>query len=52
MVVGKDGNNQMFPIAWAVVHTESIETWSWFIDQLSIDLNIGEGLGWSVINDM
>ena len=32
IVVGKDGNNQMFPIARAVVHTESIETWSWFID--------------------
>ena len=52
MVMGRDGNNQMFPIAWVVVHTESIETWSWFIDQLSVDLNIGEGLGWSVMSDM
>lgn len=24
--VGRDGNNQMYPIAWAVVETESSET--------------------------
>ena len=42
----------MFLIAWAVVHNESTKTWSWFIDQLRTDLNIGEGLGWSIISDM
>ena len=52
MAVGRDGNNQMFPIAWLVVHIESTETWSWFIDQLCADLNIGEGLGWFFISDM
>ena len=54
MVVERDKNNQMFQIAYAVVHTESTETWSWssFIDQLCDDLNIGEGLGWFIINDM
>ena len=28
VVIDRDGNNQMFPIAWAVVHNESTETWS------------------------
>ena len=50
VAVGRDGNNQMFPIAYAVVHNESTETW--FIDQLYIDLNIGEGLGWFIVSDM
>ncbi|XVF65088.1 hypothetical protein PTKIN_Ptkin09bG0218700 [Pterospermum kingtungense] len=52
VAVGKDGNNQMFPIAWAVVHNENTETWSWFINQLCDDLEIGDGLGWAVISDM
>ena len=54
VVVERDENNQMFPIAQVVVHTESTETWSWswFIDQLCDDLNIGKGLGWFVINDI
>ena len=50
--VGSDNNNQKFPIAWVVVHNERTETWSWFIDQLCTDLNIGEGLGWSIFSDI
>ncbi|KAL2896876.1 Lactotransferrin [Bienertia sinuspersici] len=30
VVVGRDGNNQMFPIAWACVEVENTETWGWF----------------------
>ena len=30
-VVGRDGNNQMFPIAWAVVEGENQDSWTWFI---------------------
>ena len=30
-VVGKDGNNQMFPIAWPVVEGENQASWTWFI---------------------
>ncbi|XVF74327.1 hypothetical protein PTKIN_Ptkin13bG0101500 [Pterospermum kingtungense] len=52
VVVGRDGNNQMFPIAWAVVHNENTETWPWFTNQLCDDLEIGDGLGWAVISDM
>ncbi|XP_050215351.1 uncharacterized protein LOC126666448 [Mercurialis annua] len=37
--VGRDGNNQMFPVAWALVDTERRETWDWFISFLLMVLN-------------
>ena len=52
IVVGKDENNQMFPIALVVIKKEIIESWAWFIEQLKSYLYIGDGLGWSMINDM
>ncbi|XP_021721336.1 uncharacterized protein LOC110688885 [Chenopodium quinoa] len=35
--VGRDGNNQMFPLAWAVVEVESTNTWTWFLSLLGDD---------------
>ncbi|KAJ9553709.1 hypothetical protein OSB04_017754 [Centaurea solstitialis] len=29
--VGRDANNQIYPIAWAVVAVENKETWKWFV---------------------
>ncbi|KAL8478646.1 hypothetical protein ACS0TY_030507 [Phlomoides rotata] len=29
--VGVDANNNLYPITWAVVNTESRETWEWFL---------------------
>ena len=29
-VVGKDGDDQMYPIAWAVVESENNDSWEWF----------------------
>ena len=52
VVVGKNGNNQMYPIAWAVVDTETRHSWSWFIRYLIADLNLGTGEGLTVISDM
>ncbi|CAN1134948.1 hypothetical protein LINPERHAP2_LOCUS8579 [Linum perenne] len=49
--VGKDGNNQMFPIAWAVVEGENRDSWGWFITILQEELNLGDGSGWSIISD-
>lgn len=34
VAVGRDGNNQMFPIAWAIVEKETTESWSWFLKLL------------------
>ncbi|CAN1848533.1 hypothetical protein LINPERHAP1_LOCUS38969 [Linum perenne] len=49
--VGKDGNNQVYPIAWAVVESENRDSWSWFIQALVEDLGIVDGRGWTVISD-
>lgn len=53
VAIANDGNNQMFPIAWAVVGTESRETWTWFLRILKSDLDINdEGEGLTIISDM
>ena len=36
--MGKDGNNNIFPVAWAVVETENEEIWTWFLNLLVDDL--------------
>ncbi|CAN1181345.1 hypothetical protein LINPERPRIM_LOCUS6196 [Linum perenne] len=38
--VGLDANDQMFPIAWAIVDKECTETWEWFMALLAEDLEI------------
>lgn len=52
MVVGRDDNNHVLLIAWAIVEKKTNETWSWYIEQLSTDFPIGDGPGWSLANDM
>ncbi|CAN1221848.1 hypothetical protein LINGRAPRIM_LOCUS415 [Linum grandiflorum] len=49
--VAKDGTNQMFPIAWAVVESENRSSWLWFVSLLQEELNLYDGTGWSVISD-
>ncbi|XP_057811903.1 uncharacterized protein LOC131026151 [Salvia miltiorrhiza] len=49
--IGKDGNDQMYPIAWAVVEIENEENWSWFLKCLIEDMGIGDGNGYAFISD-
>ena len=50
--IATDANNQMYPLAWAVVEQETNETWTWFIGSLIKDLNINnDGDGWVFISD-
>ncbi|XP_006656458.1 uncharacterized protein LOC102711269 [Oryza brachyantha] len=50
--IGRDANNQMYPIAWAVVHKANKEEWDWFCGLLcSYDLEVGDGSGWVFISD-
>ncbi|XP_038693818.1 uncharacterized protein LOC119991542 [Tripterygium wilfordii] len=49
--IGRDGNNQMFPVAWAVVLVENTETWIWFLNLLRLDLGTAEREGWTLISD-
>ncbi|CAN0826914.1 hypothetical protein LINGRAPRIM_LOCUS2416 [Linum grandiflorum] len=41
--VGKDGNNQMYPIVWAVVESENRSSWTWFISILQEELGFADG---------
>ena len=49
--VGRDANNQMYPISWAVVEKENNDTWDWFCDILFRDLSVGTGEEWVFISD-
>ncbi|XP_078436391.1 uncharacterized protein LOC144707148 [Wolffia australiana] len=49
--VGRDGNNQMFPITWAVLEGENQASWTWFISLLMTNLGIVDGYGWTIISD-
>ncbi|KAI4320869.1 hypothetical protein MLD38_034308 [Melastoma candidum] len=41
----------MYPISWAVVEGENQNSWTWFIDLLFKQLNVGSGQGWTFISD-
>ncbi|KAL2922997.1 Sulfate adenylyltransferase subunit 1 [Bienertia sinuspersici] len=49
--VGRDGNDQMFPIAWAVVEGENYLSWEWFFTELQKALELGDGTSIAVISD-
>jgi hypothetical protein len=38
--IGRDANNQMYPVAWAVVDKEMNESWNWFVHLFFRDVNI------------
>ncbi|XP_021802017.1 uncharacterized protein LOC110746108, partial [Prunus avium] len=49
--VGVDGNNGLFPIAYAVAEIENKDSWIWFLSLLIEDLGIRNGLSWAFISD-
>ena len=49
--VGRDGNNQMYPICHAVVEVESTDSWRWFTELMKEDLELGDGSGLTIISD-
>ena len=50
--IGRDANNQMYPVAWAAVPIECYDTWYWFLGLLQKDLNINNGGDdWVIISD-
>jgi len=49
--VGRDGNNQMYPIAWAVVESEQTGSYSWFLQLLADDLGTLDGRGFTLMSD-
>ncbi|KAK3032605.1 hypothetical protein RJ639_037369 [Escallonia herrerae] len=42
--MARDGNDNMFPVAVAVVEAETRDSWSWFLTKLIDDIGCSEGL--------
>ncbi|GJX10242.1 hypothetical protein Tco_0460919 [Tanacetum coccineum] len=42
--MGRDANNQMYPIAWAVVRVENADNWGWFMHQEWTDFQVASKL--------
>ncbi|KAL2928879.1 MutS protein-like protein 5 [Bienertia sinuspersici] len=49
--VGRDPNDQMYPISWAAVEGENNLSWVWFFTHLQSYLDLGDGTGLAVISD-
>ncbi|XP_010536255.1 PREDICTED: uncharacterized protein LOC104811292 [Tarenaya hassleriana] len=49
--IGRDGDNRIYPIAWAVVRVENNFTWAWFLRRLKQDLGLGEGANLTIHSD-
>ncbi|XP_021859367.1 uncharacterized protein [Spinacia oleracea] len=51
VTVGRDGNNQMYHIAWACVEVEDTDSWGWFLQLLEDDLDTHDGKGYTIMSD-
>ncbi|XP_056847493.1 uncharacterized protein LOC130498141 [Raphanus sativus] len=49
--VGRDGDNRIVPIAWAVVEIENDINWAWFVNHLKVNLQLGDGSNFTFISD-
>ncbi|KAL4384306.1 hypothetical protein GQ457_15G020750 [Hibiscus cannabinus] len=51
VALSRDGNNQMFPVAWAIVEGKGKESWKWFLTKLMQDLNHPDGEGLTLLSN-
>ncbi|XP_021993413.1 uncharacterized protein LOC110890146 [Helianthus annuus] len=50
--IGRDANDQMFPLAWAMVEGENTLSWTWFMQELKKCLDVtDDGNGWTLVSD-
>ena len=49
--IGIDGNNQMYPLAWAVAEGENNESWGWFLTNAKNCIGSSDTQGWTIISD-
>ncbi|KAI8566916.1 hypothetical protein RHMOL_Rhmol02G0079600 [Rhododendron molle] len=49
--IGKDANEQMYPLAVAVVEAETKDSWMWFLDNLLDVIGRPEEKDWTFISD-
>nr|KYP53674.1 hypothetical protein KK1_024248 [Cajanus cajan] len=50
-VIGKDANDNMFPISWEIVEIENKESWRWFLTLLIEDISGVEEMGWAFMSN-
>ncbi|XP_012829073.1 PREDICTED: uncharacterized protein LOC105950266 [Erythranthe guttata] len=50
-VTGRDGNDNLFPIALAVVPVENMEAWNWFLTELLDEIGGVEEQKWTFISN-
>ncbi|GAA0152104.1 hypothetical protein LIER_37424 [Lithospermum erythrorhizon] len=49
--IGLDSNNGWWPLTWAVVEKENVETWKCFLEGVMQDIGIANQKEWVVISD-
>jgi hypothetical protein len=49
--IGRDGNDDIYPIAYAVCETKNRDTWTWFLVQLLEDIGYLWEHMWSFMSD-
>ena len=50
-VVGINGNDVMYPIAFTIYEGEIRESWEWFLEQFMRDIDPHEKINWTFISD-
>jgi hypothetical protein len=49
--IGRDVNNNMYPISMVVVEAKTKDSWTWFLKALLADLGPSGSHGWTFISD-
>ncbi|KAJ0546957.1 putative Zinc finger, SWIM-type, MULE transposase domain-containing protein [Helianthus annuus] len=49
--VGADPNNNIYPVAYAIVEAENLSSWTWFLQCLGDDLDLGSNSHFTFISD-
>jgi hypothetical protein len=49
--VGRDSNDNIYPIAMAVVEAQTKDSWSWFLETLVADLGPNGSIRWTFISN-
>nr|KAJ0214107.1 hypothetical protein LSAT_V11C400181220 [Lactuca sativa] len=51
LAVGRDANNNIYPLAWATVNVENKQTYKWFLDNPMEYIGGGNGHGITILSD-